>query len=163
MISRCSAAVVWKSYRVSAVPNMCLVCLFPDALSEFSSKPGKPFVMPNFHPAVEMSSLSTPASYPAQVLGAGVPLSSNQELQAPNRPANKKSPKLWPKRCANMVPVGAPALPMLEWAGLCFGSEDDFSKLHEDFGKEVKELIADWSKKRHGGGLVQEENLIDFG
>lgn len=119
--------------------------------------------MPNFHPAVETSFLGTPASYPAQLLGAGVPLSSNQELQAPNRPANKKSPKLWPKRNANVVPVGTPALPMLEWAGLSFGFEDDFRKLHEDFGKEVKELIAGWSKKRHVAGLVQEEDLIDFG
>ncbi|XP_017291288.1 sesquipedalian-1-like isoform X2 [Kryptolebias marmoratus] len=132
---------------------------YRDALSEFSSKPVKPFVMPNF----EASSLSMQASHPAQLLGAGAPLSSNQELQAPNRPTAKKSPKLWPKRPTNTALAGTPALPASEWSPLSFGSEDDFVKLHEDFGQEVKDLIAVWSKKRHGGGLVQEENLIDFG
>lgn len=40
--------------------------------------------------------------------------------------------------------------------------EYDFNQLHEDYGKEVKELIVMWSKKGHGGANVQEENLIDF-
>ncbi|XP_038154727.1 sesquipedalian-1-like isoform X2 [Cyprinodon tularosa] len=41
--------------------------------------------------------------------------------------------------------------------------EEDFNKMHEDFGKEVKKLICDWSRKRGGGELAAEESLIDFG
>lgn len=87
-------------------------------------------------------------------------------LQAPtvsSRTASKRSPKLWPKRSANVVPVNTPALPLGEWSGVSFSSQEDFSKLHDDYGKEVKELIADWSRRGRGVDVVQEENLIDFG
>uniref|UniRef100_A0A3Q3IZF4 Sesquipedalian n=1 Tax=Monopterus albus TaxID=43700 RepID=A0A3Q3IZF4_MONAL len=73
-----------------------------------------------------------------------------------------RSPKLRHKGNANVLPISAPALPVGERSGICLGKEE-FSKLHEDFGKEVKELIAEWSKQRRGGAAAQEENLIDFG
>ena len=84
-------------------------------------------------------------------------------LTVSSKTASKRSPKLWPKRSANVVPVNTPALPLGEWSGVCFSSQEDFSKLHDDFGKEVKELIADWSRRGRGDDVVQEENLIDFG
>lgn len=62
-----------------------------------------------------------------------------------------------------MVPVNTAAPPFGEWSAVCLGTKEEFSKLHEDFGKEVKELIADWSKRGRGDEVVQEENLIDFG
>ena len=43
------------------------------------------------------------------------------------------------------------------------GLKDDFSKLHEDFGKEVRELIADWLRRGQDEEVVYEENLIDLG
>lgn len=61
------------------------------------------------------------------------------------------------------MPVTASPPLMREWSGVCLGTKEDFGKLHEDFGKEVKELIADWSRRGQGGAIVQEENLIDFG
>ncbi len=62
-----------------------------------------------------------------------------------------------------MVPVNTPAQPLGEWSAVCFATKEEFSKMHEDFGKEVKELIADWLKRGRGDEVVQEENLIDFG
>lgn len=61
-----------------------------------------------------------------------------------------------------MVPVNTPAPPMGEWSGVCVGIKEEFGKLHEDFGKEIKELIADWSKRGRDGEVVQGD-LIDFG
>uniref|UniRef100_A0A671YN80 Sesquipedalian n=1 Tax=Sparus aurata TaxID=8175 RepID=A0A671YN80_SPAAU len=103
---------------------------------------------------------STLSSFPAQGAGAGPML---QALTVSSKTASKRSPKLWPKRSANVVPVNTPAPPLGEWSGVCFSSQEDFSKLHDDFGKEVKELIADWSRRGRGDDVVQEENLIDFG
>ena len=79
------------------------------------------------------------------------------------RAASKRSPKLWSKKSANAASAGTPALPMAEWSGFCLDTKEDFSKLHEDFGKEVKELILQWSKRACAGEDGQEENLIDFG
>lgn len=138
-----------------------------DALAEFPSEPAKPFVMPSFtaergFPAASCLSgqTSTLSSFPAQGAGAGPML---QALTVSSKTASKRSPKLWPKRSANVVPVNTPAPPLGEWSGVCFSSQEDFSKLHDDFGKEVKELIADWSRRGRGDDVVQEENLIDFG
>ncbi|XP_040922343.1 sesquipedalian-1-like [Toxotes jaculatrix] len=145
---------------------------YRDTLGAFSSEPSNAFVMPNFntteagHPAAyQRTQTSTVPTYLAPPAGAGSSLSSNPMLQAPtvsSKTASKRSPKLWPKRNANVVPINTPAPPMGEWSGVCFGTMEDFSKLHEDFGKEVKELIANWSKRGQGGENVQEENLIHF-
>lgn len=62
-----------------------------------------------------------------------------------------------------MVPVNTPAPPLGEWSGLCLSTKEEFTKLHEDYGKEVKELIADWSKRGRGEEAVEGGNLIDFG
>lgn len=145
--------------------------LFPsDALGEFSSEPAKPFVMPNFNTEVENpaagSRASTLSSNPASGVGSGASLSSGQLLQPStisSKATLKKSPKLWPKRNANVVPINTPAPPLGEWSGVFSGTKEEFSKLHDDFGEEIKKLIADWSRMRLGDKVVQEENLIDFG
>ncbi|XP_029311643.1 sesquipedalian-1-like [Cottoperca gobio] len=143
---------------------------YKDALVEFSTEPTNPFIMPNFHTpeAYRSAQSSTLPSFPAAAAGlaAGASLSSNPLLLAPtisSRSANKRSPKLWPKRSANVVPVNTSAPPLGEWSGVCSGTKEDFIQLHEEFGKEVKELIAGWSKRGQGDDLVEGENLIDFG
>lgn len=87
-------------------------------------------------------------------------------LQAANtspKSAGKRSPKLWPKRNTSVVPINDPGPPLVEWPAAFPSTKfTEFSKLHEDFGKEVKKLIADWSKKGRPE-VVQEDNLIDFG
>ena len=132
--------------------------------------------MPNFHaavaahPAAYQSSQSStlPPSYSAAGLEAAAALSPTLMLQAPNvssKASGKWSPKIWPKRSANVVPVNTPlSEPALsEWLGVCVGTKEEFTKLHEDYGKEVKELIADWSRRGRDDEVVQGGNLIDFG
>lgn len=108
-------------------------------MNEFPSQPAKAFFMPNFH--------SAEAGLPAAISGAstvGGGLSSNLTPQPL---------AVVPKRKAHAVE---------EWLEVCSSTTDEFGELHEDFGKEVKELIADWSKR----GRADEaggENLIDFG
>ncbi|XP_008302293.1 sesquipedalian-1-like [Stegastes partitus] len=148
---------------------------YKDALGASAREPRKTFTMPNFstaqveYPAPFMNTqAATLSSYPSPAVAAGPGLGSSPLLQAPNvspRSASKKSPKLWPKRSANVVPINAPApaRSMGEWSAMCFSTKEEFSKLHEDFGKEVKELIAGWSRRGNDGEVAQEGNLIDFG
>ncbi|XP_019901939.2 sesquipedalian-1, partial [Esox lucius] len=121
------------------------------------------FVGPNMEkPTPQLAWLNTGASTFLQYPGMGTRHSSsiNQTLKAPpisSKPANKRSPKLWPKRNANVVPINEPTPPQGEWSGI-----RSFSELHEDYGKEVKELIAEWLG-RGKEVVLQEEDLIDFG
>ncbi|XP_028990710.1 sesquipedalian-1-like [Betta splendens] len=93
--------------------------------------------------------------------GAGGDLISGltaQPAAASPQTAHKRSPKLWPKRNANAAPGFR-----TEWFYIQSVTMDEFTKLHEEFGKEVRELITEWSRRGQGGAGVQEENLIDFG
>lgn len=141
---------------------------YREALGELSATPAKAFTMPNFstaQPVFASPSFSKQTST-LPVAGAGLSPASSPNLQPPHissKSASKRSPKLWPKKSANVVPMNTPAPSYGDWSGLCFSSKDEFSRLHEDFGKEVKELIADWLKRERGGEAVQGENLIDFG
>lgn len=163
-------ALLSANHSYLALLVMDLEKKYKDALGEFSSEPAKPFVMPNFNTELEnpaaSSRASTLSSNPASSVGSRASLSPSQTLQPStisSKPTLKKSPKLWPKRNANVVPINTPAPPLGEWSGVFSGTMEEFSKLHDDFGKEIKELIADWSRKRLGDKVVQEENLIDFG
>ncbi|XP_029569031.1 myosin regulatory light chain 2, skeletal muscle isoform X1 [Salmo trutta] len=111
------------------------------------------------------SGTATLSQYLGPSVGAEHSFSTNQMLQVPpisSKPTNKRSPKLWPKRNANVVPINVPAPPQGEWSMTGSGPKVEFSELHEDFGKEVKELIADWLT-RGQKDVIQEEDLIDFG
>ncbi|XP_047464306.1 sesquipedalian-1-like [Mugil cephalus] len=140
---------------------------YRDALAS-SGEPAKTFTMPNFNTSeVDYASSAYPAgrsstlsSYPP---GAGSGVLLPNPAASSSKGASRKSPKLWPKRSANTLPVGAPALACEDWSGLSFSAAEDFCKIHEDYGKEVKELIAEWARRGRGGDVVPEENLIDFG
>ncbi|XP_067100203.1 sesquipedalian-1-like isoform X2 [Osmerus mordax] len=143
-----------KQYReaMKAFPN--------DLKVRSSTLPGPTSVRP-------AQSVFWPSATPPPTRHPGpVGSKTNQMLLTPattSKPANRRSPKLWPKRNANVVPISGPAPPQGEWAVIESGLKDDFSKLHEDFGKEVRELIADWLRRRQDEEVVHEENLIDFG
>uniref|UniRef100_A0A3Q2QHE7 Sesquipedalian n=1 Tax=Fundulus heteroclitus TaxID=8078 RepID=A0A3Q2QHE7_FUNHE len=156
-------ALLSASHSYLALLVMDMEKQYKDALRAHPSESRRPFTMPTF-PSTHASTLP---AFAAQSVGRPASQGSSQQLQAPNssvaRAVSKKSPKLWPKRNSNMVAVGAPALPMLEFSGLCFAPEEQFIKLHEDFGREIKKLIADWSRRRGGGEDLPVESLIDFG
>ncbi|KAL6474903.1 hypothetical protein MHYP_G00159430 [Metynnis hypsauchen] len=87
---------------------------------------------------------------------------NNQHLQVPPPSAKhfgKRSPKLWPKRHAHVMPLNGPAPPLGEWSE----PTEEFSKMHEDFGKEVRRLVAEWQKRRRETTTVPVEDLIDLG
>ncbi|KAG7334680.1 hypothetical protein KOW79_001276 [Hemibagrus wyckioides] len=81
----------------------------------------------------------------------------------PIRSANKRSPKHWPKRNAHVTPLNGPAPKYGEWPLVGFDPMDEFVKLHEYYGNEVKQVRADWLKKKQQEAGHIEENLIDLG
>ncbi|KAM9817711.1 sesquipedalian-1-like [Neosynchiropus ocellatus] len=125
--------------------------------------PSSNVVPPYFNPTESTFQLAPQSSSTSTFPGSGLSgagLSPNLMLPAPAispKSAVKRSPKLWPKRTANVVPLNSQTPPMGEWPGV----REEFIQLHEDFGKEVKSLIADWARKRGVGDAQQ--NLIDFG
>lgn len=76
--------------------------------------------------------------------------------------AAKRSPMLWSRRNANVVSSNDPGPTLVDWPAAFPIAKEQFCKLHEDFGKEVKVLISEWSKKERPD-VAPEENLIDFG
>ncbi|KAG7507287.1 hypothetical protein JOB18_029972 [Solea senegalensis] len=138
-----------------------------DTLAAMSAEPASSFTMPHFHTteagfsaASQITQTSTlPVNVAPGAMAAGASLTPN----LPSKTATKRSPKLWPKRSTNVVPINTPAPPMGEWSAACFEAREEFPKLHEDFGKEIKKLISSWSRRGQAGEDVQEENLIDFG
>lgn len=164
------------SHRYLALLLTDMERTYREALGGATSETAKsnPFIMPYF-PISEAGRASTlsnlhPSSsqtnFPSSVLGAGpvlgpglstIPmLQSSAAISA--KPMTKKSPKLWPKKATNAVNAQPSALFFGDWAGVASDSQDDFKKMHEEFGKEVKKLISRWAKRRPDG----EEDLIDF-
>lgn len=166
-------ALLSANYNYLALLVMDMEKKYREALSEYSSDSVNSFTMPNFSTAGAgyptagsfISHVSSLPSFSASALGSAPNLSQNPMLQPPpptsTKSASRRSPKLWPKRSANVVPANNLPPPLGEWSGVMSGTMEDFSKMHEDFGKEVKELIANWAKKGHGD--IAEGNLIDFG
>ncbi|XP_066519468.1 sesquipedalian-1-like [Hoplias malabaricus] len=95
-----------------------------------------------------------------EVRGSAAP-GNNQQLQPIPTMAKhpgKRSPKLWPKRSAQVMPISCPASSPGEWSE----PTEEFSKMHEEFGREVRQLIADWQKKARETKAVPQEDLIDL-
>ncbi|XP_051995344.1 sesquipedalian-1-like isoform X1 [Xyrauchen texanus] len=80
----------------------------------------------------------------------------------PFKTTNKRSPKVWPKRNAHVTPLNSAAPSYGEWPVVSFDPLEEFSKLHEYYGNEIKQLRADWLKKREEEGYIVED-LIDLG
>lgn len=167
----------WIKALLSA--NYCYLALlvtdmerkYREALGPFSSDTTDSFIMPNCtqanagYPSASFRMYpSSQPSFSASVPGAGPGLGpSPRPMLQPStavstKSASKRSPKMWPKKSTNAVPAHTPAVFFGDWAGVTSESQGDFIKMHEEFGKEVKELISHWAKRGQDG----EENLIDL-
>lgn len=167
-------ALLSANHNYMSVLVMDLEKKYREAFAEFAGQPvkGNPFVMPVFnnaeagYPTASLGQPLTPvSSCPTSSVSAVATQSSGLMFQPVNispKPAAKRSPMLWPKRNANVVPLNDSGPPLVEWPAAFPVIKEEFCKLHEDFGKEVKLLIAKWSKKGRPE-VAQEENLIDFG
>ncbi|XP_068193452.1 sesquipedalian-1 [Antennarius striatus] len=71
----------------------------------------------------------------------------------------KKSPKLWLRRNAYVTPINGPAPPYGEWPLVGFDPMEDFSKLHDYYGQEVRKVREEWMRSQAEG----DENLINMG
>lgn len=76
----------------------------------------------------------------------------------PSKAVTKKSPKLWPRRNAYVTPLNGPAPLYGEWPLVGSDPLEEFSKLHDYYGQEVKKAREDWRRSRQAG-----EDLIDLG
>ncbi|KAI4808006.1 hypothetical protein KUCAC02_027769 [Chaenocephalus aceratus] len=143
---------------------------YRDALVEFPNEPTNPFTMPNFNTAEAFQGAQSSAvpSFPAAGVAAGAGLSSNQMLQAPtlsSRSANKRSPKLWPKRSANVVPVNTPAAAAPKKAKRRQqqqgegGSSNVFSMFEQSQIQEYKEAFTIIDQNRDG--IISKDDLRD--
>ncbi|XP_072312676.1 sesquipedalian-1-like [Eucyclogobius newberryi] len=171
----------WIKILLSATHQYLAVLLtdmeknYREALGGSSREMAKPnpFVMPYFpvseaghssssFPQPPSSSQPTFASSSSEAGPAlGLDLSAGAMLQPSpaisTKPAPRKSPMLRPKKATNAVNIQASAM-FFDMAGVKLDSQDEFLKLHEEFGKEVKKLISHWAKRRPDG----QEDLIDF-
>ncbi|KAM9843578.1 sesquipedalian-1 [Aulostomus maculatus] len=92
-----------------------------------------------------------PTQTPAAVVRQGRSFSASSALQAPLIPskvAAKKSPKLWQRRNAHVTPINGPAPLYGEWPVIGFDPLEEFSKLHDYYGQEVKKAREEWLKSR---------------
>ncbi|XP_008327569.1 sesquipedalian-1 isoform X2 [Cynoglossus semilaevis] len=85
--------------------------------------------------------------------------SSSNILQAQNRAAAKKSPKLWLRRNAHVTPINGPAPQYGEWPLVGSDPLEEFSKLHDYYGQEVKKVRAEWLRGRERAEVAE---LIDL-
>ncbi|XP_069021644.1 sesquipedalian-1 isoform X1 [Embiotoca jacksoni] len=102
----------------------------------------------------------------AAAVREGRSFSTSTVLQAPSIPAkvvSKKSPKLWPRRNAYVTPINGPAPPYGEWPLVGFDPLEEFSKLHDYYGQEVKKAREEWMRSRQTEDRRGNGDLINLG
>nr|XP_046270957.1 sesquipedalian-1 [Scatophagus argus]XP_046270958.1 sesquipedalian-1 [Scatophagus argus]XP_046270959.1 sesquipedalian-1 [Scatophagus argus] len=90
-------------------------------------------------------------------------LSASTVLQAPSKAIAKKSPKMWLRRNALVTPLNRPAPPCSDWPLVGFDHREEFSKLHDYYGQEVKKAREEWLKSRRAEEELSDGDLIDLG
>lgn len=92
--------------------------------------------------------------------------SESSVLQAASIPAKvvaKKSPKLWPRRNAYVTPLNGPAPLHGEWPLVGSDPLQEFSKLHDYYGQEVKKAREEWLRSHQKKEDGSTDDLIDLG
>ncbi|KAM9394245.1 sesquipedalian-1 [Pholidichthys leucotaenia] len=103
---------------------------------------------------------------PAPVVRQGRSLSASTILQTPsvpNKVVPKKSPKLWHRRNAYVTPLNGPAPLYGEWPLVGSDTLEEFSKLHDYYGQEVRKAREEWLRSRQTREDHSDQNLIDLG
>ncbi|XP_038561914.1 sesquipedalian-1 [Micropterus salmoides] len=100
---------------------------------------------------------------PTAVVREGRSFSASTVLQAPSKVVSKKSPKLWLRRNAHVTPLNGPAPLYGEWPLVGFDTLEEFSKLHDYYGQEVKKAREEWLRSRQAEEEHTEGDLIDLG
>ncbi|KAF7660551.1 hypothetical protein LDENG_00279900 [Lucifuga dentata] len=106
-----------------------------------------------------------PPQRPRTVVREGRSFSASGVLQAhsiPVKMVNKKSPKLWPKRNAHVTPLNGPAPPYGEWPLVGLDPLEEFSKLHDYYGLEVKQAREAWLRSREAEEEESDGDLIEL-
>ncbi|XP_041826506.1 sesquipedalian-1 [Melanotaenia boesemani] len=112
------------------------------------------------------SSLLFTAHIPSALVRESRSFSASSVLQAssiPTKVVTKKSPKLWPRRNAYVTPLNGPAPLYGEWPLVGSDPLEEFSKLHDYYGQEVKKAREEWLKSHHTQVDHSDEDLIDLG
>lgn len=112
------------------------------------------------------SSLLFTAHIPSVLVRESRSFSASSVLQAssiPTKVVPKKSPKLWPRRNAYVTPLNGPAPLYGEWPLVGSDPLEEFSKLHDYYGQEVKKAREEWQKSHHTQVDHSNEDLIDLG
>ncbi|XP_061567841.1 sesquipedalian-1 [Cololabis saira] len=113
--------------------------------------------------SLSTSSLSFTAQAPSALVREGRSFSASSVLQAPSKPAKvvvRKSPKLWSRRNAYVTPLNGPAPSYGEWPLVGSDPLEEFSKLHDYYGQEVKKAREEWLRSRR---TPEDGDLIDLG
>lgn len=99
---------------------------------------------------------------PSTITREGRSLSTSSVLGTPPpKPMPRKSPKLWARRNAHVTPINRPAPQYGEWPMVDFDPIQEFSKLHDYYGQEVKKIREEWMKNREAKE-EEEKDLIDL-
>ncbi|XP_039979786.1 sesquipedalian-1 isoform X2 [Xiphias gladius] len=108
-----------------------------------------------------------PAQGPTAVVREGRSFSASTVLQAPSiatRAVPKKSPKLWTRRNPIVTPLNGPAPSYGEWPLVGLDPLEEFSKLHDYYGQEVKKAREEWLRSRQAEEEEHSDgDLIDLG
>ncbi|XP_077481690.1 myosin regulatory light chain 2, skeletal muscle isoform X1 [Stigmatopora argus] len=170
-------ALLSANHGYLALLVMDLETKYKETLAALFSDPANGAANPNARLNVQSSASTLGPARPAvkglgaspqlthrQILGAtAISTPKFQTLPIALKCNVKRSPKLWPKRTANVVPIDGPPPPTGDLSTLRLGTDwEEFNKLHQDFGKEIKELIADWSRSGRSAEVAPKNNLIDL-
>lgn len=83
-------------------------------------------------------------------------------LQAPMKMINQKCP-MWLTRNAIITPLNGPAASIREWPLVDLNLLQDFKRLHDYYGQEVKKARDEWLKSQEKEVQRGEGDLIDLG
>lgn len=90
----------------------------------------------------------------------GRSFSAGTVLPPPTKLLGKKSPKVWNRRNAVVTPLNGPAALYSEWPLVDLNPLEDFSKLHNYYGQEVKRAREEWLRSR--GAEEERRDLISL-